>query len=68
VDGSGIATPQAAGTSQQMTMGGLTPGATYYFAGQAQDEVPNLAWLSNRPSGIAQVNSVSITHTIPSTA
>ena len=34
-----------------MTVTGLHPGSTYYFAVRAQDDVPNLGDLSNSPSG-----------------
>ena len=48
--GSGVPTPQVAGSSEQMVVTGLTGGTTYYFAIRAQDEVPNLGGLSNSPS------------------
>jgi hypothetical protein len=51
---SGIPTPAAATTAQSMTVTGLTPGNTYYFAVRAQDEVPNLGGLSNSPSAQAK--------------
>jgi thermitase len=49
----GIPTPQVYGTSESLTVTGLTPGATYYFAVRAQDEEPNLGNISNSPSAIA---------------
>jgi hypothetical protein len=50
----GIPAPTGAGASQSMTVTGLVPGATYYFSIRAQDEVPNLAGLSNSPGAAAQ--------------
>jgi YD repeat-containing protein len=49
----GIPTPQAAGAGEQMTVSDLTPGSTFYFSIRAQDEVPNIAELSNSPSAMA---------------
>src|SRR3989344_552249 len=43
--------PQIAGSLQTMTISGLSPSTTYYFAIKAQDEVPNTASLSNIPTG-----------------
>jgi hypothetical protein len=51
---SGVPTPKPAGQAERMTVSGLTPGTTYYFAVRAQDEVPNLGELSNSPSAIAK--------------
>jgi uncharacterized repeat protein (TIGR02543 family) len=45
--------PSAAGTPESMTVGGLVPGASYYFAIKTADEVPNWSALSNSPSGTA---------------
>jgi hypothetical protein len=45
----GIPTPGAPGAPQQMTVTGLVPGVTYYFAVRAQDDEPNLADISNAP-------------------
>lgn len=39
--------PSAAGTSQSMTVSGLTTGTTYYFVMKSQDEVPNVSVTSN---------------------
>ncbi|WP_127578941.1 discoidin domain-containing protein [Paenibacillus koleovorans] len=47
----GEPTPAAAGTSQSMTVTGLSPSTTYYFAMKTNDEVPNTSALSNVPSG-----------------
>ena len=52
-DVDGEPTPQAAGSSESMTVSGLTPGQTYYFAIRTQDEVGNWSGLSNSPSAIA---------------
>ena len=56
---SGVPNPKPAGQSEQMTVSGLTPGALYYFAVRAQDEVPNLGGLSNNPSAIAKTPPLS---------
>jgi parallel beta-helix repeat protein len=40
-------TPQAGGTTQTLTLGFLTPGATYYFALKAEDDALNQSGLSN---------------------
>ncbi|KAF0107475.1 MAG: Ig-like domain-containing protein, partial [Anaerolineaceae bacterium] len=50
----GLPPPLAAGSPQSMTITGLTPGTTYFFAVRAQDEVPNLGGLSNSPSAQAK--------------
>ena len=42
--------PAPAGTSQSMTVTGLSPSTTYYFAIRTADEVPNISSLSNVPS------------------
>jgi len=55
---SGIPTPQVAGSSEHMTVNGLTPDATYYFNVRAQDQVPNLGGLSNSPSAIAFLDTI----------
>lgn len=47
---SGEPAPQAAGTSQSMTVSGLSPSTTYYFAIKTSDEVPNTSAISNVPS------------------
>jgi len=52
-DVDGEPTPQVAGSSESMTVSGLTPGQTYYFAIRTQDEVPNLSGLSNSPGAAA---------------
>jgi phosphodiesterase/alkaline phosphatase D-like protein len=43
--------PAAAGTVQSMTVTGLSPGTTYWFALRTADEVPNWSGVSNSPSG-----------------
>jgi uncharacterized repeat protein (TIGR02543 family) len=45
--------PSLAGTSESMSVGGLEPGASYYFAIKTADEVPNWSALSNSPLGRA---------------
>jgi len=52
----GLPIPQPAGQTQNMTVNGLNPNTTYYFAVRGQDEVSNLGGLSNSPSATA--NSV----------
>jgi hypothetical protein len=42
-----------------MTVTGLTPGQTYYFAMKTQDEVPNTSTLSNSPSAAAKQVAVN---------
>jgi len=44
---SGEPTPLVAGTSQSMTVIGLSPSTTYFFAIKTSDEVPNESNLSN---------------------
>ncbi len=46
-------TPSPAGSAESMTVSGLTPGQTYYFAIKTQDEVPNTSRLSNSPNAVA---------------
>ncbi len=41
--------PAAAGTPQRLTLAGLIPGSTYYFALKTSDETNNLSALSNVP-------------------
>ncbi len=53
-DVTGEPTPLVAGSAQSMTVSGLTPGQTYYFALRTSDEVPNMSALSNSPSAAAQ--------------
>lgn len=44
---SGEPTPLVAGSNQTMTVSGLNPSTTYYFALKTSDEVPNQSVLSN---------------------
>ncbi len=55
----GVPTPAAAGTTQTMTIAGLTPGGTYYFAIKTRDESSNLSPLSNSPSAVAKTTTPS---------
>ncbi|HEX7878514.1 MAG TPA: hypothetical protein VF720_03845, partial [Candidatus Eisenbacteria bacterium] len=48
---SGEPVPAVAGTSQSMTVSGLTAGTTYFFALKTSDEVPNVSSISNVPTG-----------------
>jgi hypothetical protein len=45
-----IPTPKIAGSAETMTVTGLMPGVTYYFAVVAQDEKSNAGDVSNSPS------------------
>ena len=49
----GIPAPLQSGTTQSMTVSGLTSGQTVYFAIRARDKAANLAELSNSPSALA---------------
>ena len=51
--------PQVAGSSQSMTVSGLVPSTTYYFAMKTADEVPNISDLSNVPLGTTQEESTN---------
>jgi peroxiredoxin len=46
----GEPTPQVASSSELMTVSGLSPGTTYFFALKTSDEVPNTSAISNVPS------------------
>jgi hypothetical protein len=48
---SGEPAPLPAGSSQVLTVAGLTPGTSYYFAIKTADEVPNWSDISNSPVG-----------------
>ncbi len=52
---SGLPMPGAPGAMQQMTVNGLAPGLTYYFAVRAQDDEPNLGGISNTPVSAASL-------------
>jgi chitodextrinase len=58
---SGPPTPAAAGTAETMTVTGLQPGATWYFALRSSDEVPNWSTVSNSPSGTTTPPPADIT-------
>jgi Putative Ig domain./Fibronectin type III domain. len=64
---SGEPTPLVAGTSQTMTVSGLTAGQTYYFAMKTSDEVPNTSGLSNVPNAQAKQTIVVTDTTAPYT-
>ena len=51
--------PAIAGTIHNITLSGLTPGTTYYFAMKTQDEVPNTSALSNSTSAAAKSVAVN---------
>ena len=46
----GAPVPQNAGASESMTVAGLSPSTTYYFAVRARDDALNVGGLSNSPS------------------
>ncbi|GEM_PF-4230855 len=48
---SGEPTPSIAGSAESMTISGLSPSTTYFFAMKTSDEVPNTSALSNVSSG-----------------
>ena len=47
---SGEPSPAIAGSAEAMTVSGLSPSTTYYFAIKTSDEVPNTSSISNVPS------------------
>jgi len=49
-EASGEPTPSVSGTSESMTVSGLTADTTYFFAIKTSDEVPNESAISNVPS------------------
>jgi hypothetical protein len=59
-DVNGEPTPELAGTIQNMTVGGLVGGQTYYFALKTQDQVPNTSSLSNSPHAAASYYLLSL--------
>ena len=56
--------PGPAGSAESMTVSGLNPGQSYYFAIKTRDEVPNTSAISNSPS--AAVNDEANTPSSPS--
>ncbi|MFN0150365.1 MAG: hypothetical protein ACKVU1_06595 [bacterium] len=52
----GVPTPLVSGTPQTMTVVGLDPGVTYYFAIKARDEAANESGVSNSPSALGSTN------------
>ena len=59
-DVTGEPAPAVAGTSQSMTVTGLTPGTTYYFAIKTTDEAGNTATISNSPGAQAKPNVLPV--------
>ena len=51
---SGAPAPGPAGSVQSMTVAGLSPGQTYYFAVKTQDAAPNTSGISNSARARAQ--------------
>ena len=62
----GAPAPAAAGTSQSVTVNGLTPNTLYFFAMKIADEVPNWSVLSN--VALATTGAVSADTTPPAVA
>ncbi|MCD4672274.1 MAG: fibronectin type III domain-containing protein, partial [Anaerolineaceae bacterium] len=56
-DVEGEPVPQIAGSDEEMTVTGLTPGQFYYFTIRARDDGANLSDLGNSPGATAQANS-----------
>lgn len=54
-----VPVPSAAGSEESVTVSGLTPDATYFFAVRAEDEGGNLGDLSNSPSAAAGAGAVA---------
>ncbi len=52
--------PSIAGSSESMTVSGLSPSTTYYFAIKTSDEVPNTSDISNVPSGTTNEESTIV--------
>ena len=52
--------PSPAGSVESMTVSGLAPGRTYYFAIKTRDEVPNTSSISNSPAAVARVGPSAI--------
>ena len=53
----GAPTPAVAGTSQNVTVTGLTPNTLYHFAMKTADEVPNWSGISNVPTATTAASS-----------
>ncbi len=60
----GAPAPGIAGTIHNITVSGLTPGTTYYFAIKTQDEVPNISAISNIASAQAKSNAAPVLNSI----
>lgn len=54
-------TPQIAGSTEEFTVEGLTPDQTYYFAIRAEDDVGNIASVSNSPDAVAPSDPGDVT-------
>jgi len=55
----GLQAPLPAGSSQTMTVSGLSPGTTYYFAIKTMDEAALFSSLSNVATGITTIPSLT---------
>jgi len=60
----GEPTPSVAGSSESMTVSGLSENTTYYFALKTSDEVPNTSTISNVPSATT-LSEIASSVTIP---
>lgn len=54
-------TPQTAGSTEELSVGSLTPDQTYYFAIRAEDNVGNIAPVSNSPNAVAPSDPNDVT-------
>ncbi|KAF0192650.1 MAG: Ig-like domain-containing protein [Gammaproteobacteria bacterium] len=65
---SGEPAPAVAGTVQQMTVAGLIPNRTYYFAMTTDDEVPNKSNISNQPTALTEATDTRVPSAITNLA
>lgn len=60
--------PQISGSAEQMTVSGLTPGTTFFFAIKAVDNMGNASPLSNSPSATTAAGTVILSEAFESGA
>ncbi|MHB9019408.1 MAG: fibronectin type III domain-containing protein [Minisyncoccota bacterium] len=60
----GEPSPSIAGSSESMTISGLSASTLYYFAIKTSDEVPNTSAISNVPSGSTTAGADAIAPTV----